>query len=525
MPLTLMKPTASVALPSYKNLALIVLLLLTGGTVFGQTNSVAPDPIEGKWYGVVGFPTDRVELGFEFKRNERQELKAYLYSPVVNFYGLELPGLVKRDGQNYINDAYGLSVTLKDGVLEGTYFPFKAPILLKRTDKLPVEVPLPELPKGPGPKWQVKLGSGIYAPVAVRDGSVYVGTSGGLFHSISLKDGSFIWTFAAGRAIHGEALVTETHVYFICDNGFLFKLDRKTGKEVWRYDLGDSTVPRFLPHQIVDNSGDFDWDYHAPRPLLIEDVIYVGSGDGSMHAVNATTGERVWRFAAKGKIRTDAVSDGSRLFFGTFDNFVYAVDRQTGSKVWEKDTHGPISNSPALIGDRLIIGNRNGLLAALSPATGEVFWRMLFWGSSVESTAVADEAGLFYIGASDMRRISLIDSKDGRVVWRSDVYGWPWARPALSEKVLFASVAGGSPYQVRHLASLTALDRKSGKILWRWPMPEWPGSFLNGFIAAPVIADKTVVVGGLDGTLYGFAVEYEREGQHWFGQGSEARTR
>ena len=38
--------------------ALIALPLLIA-VLFGQ-----PDPIEGKWYGVTGFPTDRVELGF-----------------------------------------------------------------------------------------------------------------------------------------------------------------------------------------------------------------------------------------------------------------------------------------------------------------------------------------------------------------------------------------------------------------------------------------------------------------------------
>jgi outer membrane protein assembly factor BamB len=227
-------------------------------------------------------------------------------------------------------------------------------------------------------RFKVLLGSGIYAPAAVRDGNVYVGTSGGLFHNISLKDGSFVWTFAACRAIHGEAFVTETHVFFVCDNGVLFKLDRNTGKEVWRYDLDDSRVSRFLPHQVVDNSGDFDWDDHSPRPLLIDGVIYVGSGDGSMHAVNASTGQRVWRFAGKGKVRTDALADGPRIVFGTFNNILYAVDRQTGNKVWEKDTRGPITNSPAMIGDRLIVGNRNGLLAALYPLTGEVFGECSF---------------------------------------------------------------------------------------------------------------------------------------------------
>jgi outer membrane protein assembly factor BamB len=160
-----------------------------------------------------------------------------------------------------------------------------------------------------------------------------------------------------------------------------------------------------------------------------------------------------------------------------------------------------------MIGDRLIVGNRNGLLAALNPLTGEVVWRMLFWGSAIESSAVAAipvcfTSALLICGA-------LVSSMQRMAVWFDEPTSTagPWARPALSEKVVYVSVAGGSPYQMRHLGSLTALDRKSGKILWRWPMPEWPGSFVNGFIAAPVVADGMVVAGGLDGTLYGFAAE------------------
>jgi outer membrane protein assembly factor BamB len=80
-------------------------------------------------------------------------------------------------------------------------------------------------------------------------------------------------------------------------------------------------------------------------------------------------------------------------------------------------------------------------------------------------------------------------------------------RPAVTDKLLYAAVVAAAPYDVRHFGSLTALDRKSGKIMWRWPMPEWPGSFMNGFVASPAIEGNTLVIGGLDGTLYAFPVE------------------
>src|SRR5262249_31163491 len=166
------------------------------------------------------------------------------------------------------------------------------------TERLPSEVPVPDLPRGPGPKWQTRLGGAIYAPAAARDGVAYVGTTGGIFNAINIRDGGFLWTFVAGRPIHGEALGTDQHVYFVCDNGFLFKLDRKTGKEVWRYDLEDERVPRPLGHPVLDDLkiGKYDFDHTAPRPLLVDTVIYVGSGTGRFHAVDAASGKRVWCF-------------------------------------------------------------------------------------------------------------------------------------------------------------------------------------------------------------------------------------
>ncbi|HEV2913002.1 MAG TPA: PQQ-binding-like beta-propeller repeat protein [Pyrinomonadaceae bacterium] len=486
----------------------------------GQTPSITPDPVEGKWYGMAGFPQDRVEVGFEIKRNEKGEIKVYLYQPVINFYGLELPGVMVRDGEKYVLSEYAMTLTLSDEKLEGTFLGLNTPISLRRTDRLPAEVPVPDLPKGPGPKWQTKLGAGaIYAPAVVHEGVAYVGTTGGIFHAVSLRDGSIVWTFAAGRPMYGEALATADSLFFVCDNGYLFKLERKTGKEVWRYDLGDARVSRILPHQSV-----YHFDFRGPRPLLADGVIYIGSGDGSFHAVNASTGQRVWRFEpshetrgarvtgpadfvqSQSKIRAGAALDGPRVVFGSLDQYVYSLERQTGKKVWEKNTQGVIDSAPVIVGDKLIIGNRNGLLAALNPATAEVLWRMVFWGSSVESEpAPAD--GLFYIGSSDLRRVTLIDPKDARVLWRTDVYGWAWGRPIVTDKMLYIGVAGGTPYDMRHLGSLAALDRKTGKLVWRWPMPEWPGSYMNGFVASPAIEGQTLVIGGVDGTLYAFPVE------------------
>ena len=349
--------------------ALTVLLLVTL-TVSAQT----PDPIEGKWLGQVGFPQDRVELGLEFKRNEKNELKVYLYSPVINFYGLDC-GVVEKNGETYESKELQMSATLRDGKLEGTYFALKAPFSLARTETLPKEVPLPELPAGPSPKWVVKLGGAIHAPAALRDGVAYVGNTGGVFYAIKIADGSIAWRFNAGRPIFGEALATEDAVYFVCENGFLFKLDRQSGVEKWRYDLGDSRTSRILPHP---NTPEFDWDYASPKPILADGVLFVGAGDGGFHAVKAESGKRAWRFATKDRVRATAAIDGANVIMGGWDGFVRALDRKSGREVWNKATHVSVTSAPLVSGDKIFIGNRGGLLAPLDHTNGKPLWRLLF---------------------------------------------------------------------------------------------------------------------------------------------------
>ena len=60
--------------------------------------------------------------------------------------------------------------------------------------------------------------------------------------------------------------------------------------------------------------------------------------------------------------------------------------------------------------------------------------------------------------APDLRRVSLLDAADGRVLWRTDVFGWAWPRPAVDRLRLYVSVIGTHPYEIRHLGSLAALD-------------------------------------------------------------------
>jgi len=498
--------------------SLQVLRILTVGSLFIGAAAVragepGADPAEGKWYGVAGTPGNESPFGLEIQADDKGGVSGFLYLEIMNMFGEALPP-VKREGARYTVPAFGLTLTLEGDRLVGALG--KGAVSLARVNALPKEAPIPtDLPVGPGPNWRTPLGAPIYAAPAVRDGIAYVGTAGGVLSAVKIADGSFAWTFSAGRPIMGEALATEDALFFVCDNGFLYRLDRANGKEVWRYDLGDARVSRILPHSVV-----YDYDHQAPMPVLADGAILVGSGDGSFHAVDAATGARRWQVAVKGKVRSTALVAGPNVIFGTWDGELHAVDRATGRQVWLKELKAPITSTPVIIGGRLIVGSRGSALMGLVPETGEQVWAMSFWGSWVESTAVQGKDGLGYIGSSDLRRVVSFDPKDGRIVWRTDVYGAPWGKPLVTDGYVYDGASAIVPYMTRHAGGLVALDRRTGKIAWRFPMINPPGTLHYGFAGSPARAGDALVIGGLDGALYAFPLIEKASG----GSGSPSQT-
>ena len=484
-----------------------------GAIVSSVIAFAAADPIEGKWFGIADQPGDPAQFGFEIKRNAKGELVAFIHNITLQHNGNFVGAVRAEEDGTYTIAGANTKLTLQGEALTGVVGPLNVPVRMERTETFPERLTIPEgIPPGPGPKWRSQLGAPIYAAPVADDDCAYVGTTGGLFHAVSLKDGRFKWAFPAGRPIHGQATIDGDALYFVCDNGYLFKLARADGKEIWRYDLGDAQVPRVLLHFM-----NLENDNRSPRPIVADGTIYVGSGDGSFHAVDAASGARRWRVAAPGKVRQTAALAGDLVIFGTTGDErgydmnrgnLYALRRATGELAWKYDVRGAVTSAPTVMGDTLILGSRGSILAGLDAQTGAVRWQKYFWGSWVESTPTP--AGeLFYLGAADLRTARAYDPKDGSYRWSTYMHGWTWGAPAVSDTTVYYGVGATIlPLPFRpYNASLTAIDRGTGEIKWRWVPPDLPGMLFNGFGAGPVMAGDQLLASGLDGQLYAFPLE------------------
>lgn len=76
-------------------------------------------------------------------------------------------------------------------------------------------------------------------------------------------------------------------------------------------------------------------------------MVYVGSDDGNLYAINAKTGAMLWANPAGGSGSSPAVANGV-VYVGSVNSNVDALNARTGAQLWGYKTRGnDVSSSPA----------------------------------------------------------------------------------------------------------------------------------------------------------------------------------
>jgi PQQ-like domain len=106
-------------------------------------------------------------------------------------------------------------------------------------------------------------------------------------------------------------------------------------------------------------------------PAVVNGVVYVGSYDKNLYALNATTGTLLWKYTTGSYIElsSPAVANGV-VYFGSSDNNLYALNAGTGVLLWQYTTGGIITCSPAVANGVVYIGSFDGNLYAFDLTGG-----------------------------------------------------------------------------------------------------------------------------------------------------------
>ena len=267
-----------------------------------------------------------------------------------------------------------------------------------------------------------------------------------------------------------------------------FDLNSPPAKAGWGMDRQNR---RFVPAEIGGLAAadlpklKLKWAFGYPKaqrarsqPLVALGAVYVGSQDGTVHALDFATGCTRWTFRASAEVRTAIQMDGwvagtpaparPLLFFGDLMARVYAVDALTGQLVWKTkvDDHpnATVTAAPVLYDGRLYVPVSSlevssagdpkyacctfrGSIHALDAKTGATIWQ------SYTIPAAPSRTGTTSVGTA-------ILGPSGAPIWNT---------PVLDTKrgVLYAGTGENysSPADDRSDA-LLAFRLTDGKVLW-----------------------------------------------------------
>jgi outer membrane protein assembly factor BamB len=470
-------------------------VVFLSGLIAGLAQTI-PDPIEGTWVGTVSAPQGSTEIGFAFTRGRDGQLNLGFNMPAMFTYNAKLGPAVRVENGTYTLLPFSTQLRIDGDRLTGAFGLSRLPLDLRRGGTFAPAPPPAVHPAPPPPLWTRPL-SPTWASPVVADGIIYVGTTDGKFHAARVSDGGEVWTWSGPNRVDGRAIVTADSVYFVDGRIDLVALNRADGTLRWRFALHDATL---AGKPAPDNP---TFNRRTAIPLTVDGVVYCGSSDGGLYAIDGRSGAKLWRHEAKSPVYSGIREVGEAgLAFGCMDGTVVLLDRRTRTETARFKTGGGVVTTPLFVAGRMIAGSRDYTLYGFNAADGSVAWKFSYWFSWVESTPQLVD-GVIYIGASDFRRVTALDPVSGRARWSTDVQGMCWGSPAVTADTVFiGTVAQNMPGTViAHTGGICALDRVSGAVKWQYRSPLAPENGFGGQAGSLAVAGDRVIALGFDGVL------------------------
>jgi outer membrane protein assembly factor BamB len=276
------------------------------------------------------------------------------------------------------------------------------------------------------------------------------------------------------------------------------------------------------------------WEHGTEReirasPTVSDGVVYIGTYqsifDGAVqaddtpspfYALDAETGEEIWRFGTDEGVGSTATVDGELVYFGTNDGTVRCLGKEDGDERWSFNVSGGIRSSPVVSDNTLYIGSVEfgtegshsfatnvdeegdtefrreayGSVYGIHAGTGEVKWSFDSDGAVISSPILKDSV-LYFTSEEDAHAV---DAETGEEVW-----SFEHSQPSTSTP----TVAGGRMYLGETSwedSTVYAIDTETGEEVWSADRP-------RSVRGSPTVYDGTLYHGCEDGAVYAVDTE------------------
>jgi RHS repeat-associated protein len=286
--------------------------------------------------------------------------------------------------------------------------------------------------------------------------------------------GALLWRYPTDSINRASPVVSNGNVYQVSENGTVYAVNASSGAPVWHTQPG----------------GHVNWSL-----TVSGGVVYVGSSDGNLYALRASDGGTL-RVYPMGSVFYPAVVLSGMIYVGTVTygstpGYLYALDAATGALVWRDDLE--MANTPTVDNGVIYFGSFScafnvGCAYAVRTSDGAVLWSAALPGCGMlpgSTPAVVD--GVAYLSCN-FGALYALNASTGTIVWTYQSGNFEYDSPIVANGVVYiASCDDGS---------LNALQASDGSVLWR--------NLTVGCVGdqTPTLANGVVYVGSVDHSIY-----------------------
>lgn len=384
--------------------------------------------------------------------------------------------------------------------------------------------------------WRFKTGGKILSSPLVKGGTVFIGSADRHLYAVDKSSGAQKWKFETAGPVNSSPAYLDGVVFAVSLDGRLYAVDAETGKEKWKFSTqGERRFTAPGIHGAIPRTEMMadPFDVFLSSPTVANGMVYFGSGDNHVYAVDAGTGVERWKFKTGNVVHASPAVSRGVLYIGSWDRNLYALDAASGRELWRFQTGNDttiynqvgIASSAAVSGGIVFFGCRDGHFYAVDAKTGKQNWKhdnRMGW--VIASPAVRD--GIVYFPTSDGTRFKALDAATGTLKYSVENKAVSFSSPAVVKNMVYFGSSEGR---------LNALDIATGAARAQFETDGFkansaqyiddkgrikPGSLytertldglilglnrmfsLGSILSSPVVADGVLYVGSTDGNLY-----------------------
>ncbi len=319
----------------------------------------------------------------------------------------------------------------------------------------------------------------------------------------------------------------------------------------WPVSRGDSastaTADSKLPAKPVvlwEYKTDSEKSGFEGTPIIYDGKVFLGDFEGTVHAIDLTTGKKVWSVKKKDGFVTAAAANQDCVIIGDFSGMVYCLDANTGDEVWARDIDQQVASGANFFGNQVLLTSEGGTMFALDLKTGQPQWDYATGDQLRSSPTIWKNFSLLGGCDGQLHKIDLLKGEKvgegvplqaptlstpsiiGKIAIVPTQPGVVLAIDVESQKILWTFAEASQANDIRsspatlgkfendQMSGITVvttrnrrvlgLDLKDGKVLWETVLKKRVDS-------SPVICGDRAWLGSLDGMIYAIDLNHGKE--------------